>query len=911
MSTNGVAPRTPVPLQLCTLCPRLVQTRANVVPPRILRGSAIMMVGQAPGKDEDGEGKEPFVGRAGQLLQRLCLQVGLEWSSISLANTVCCRPTRVETGKWGDRTVDDEPTPVEIKNCAHNLDSTIRRANPRILVPVGKPALKRLTGRASIMAMNGMVLEDDRYPGMDIIPMIHPAAVLRSPGYTKELLFALEQIRKCRDYETVIRPGTYRAARTIEDFREMLEELRSCKRFAFDVEASGIRDFQNVWVVTMSFCTAAGTGWTLPWRLGTPEFYEAVKADRNRVNPKTGKAVKPTCISNVFEFADNNGIADPGFKYYWVDYPEVWEGLNEIFRSNKLKIMHNASYDTKVIQNGYEFQGFTVAPPIRDTMDMHYLLEGQKTRHSLENLIERFTTMGNFKKAVKEWVRYSITDKSAGDSYAIIPPEDLYTYNAGDTDATLRVHDQFWPKLMEMRPSDPIVPGRRTVPWNMLRFLDEMIMPVKQILIRAEEWGVNMDEALIDQADIQLSTQIENKNQEIYRACSVQEFNTNSTKQLREIFYDRLKFPILNRTPTGKPSTDEGTMKMLMQKIKHPAPKLLMEQRTMVKLYGTYVVGIKKRMYTDRRLHCHFNTCFTDTGRLSSDDPNLENIPRPRPNEVNVKNFFIPTYPGWKIVAVDFSQAELRVSAWEAQDDVAIQMFLDGRDIHNEVGCQIFGLPPGSRCSKEQRVITKGINFGIIYGLTAKGLKDDLAKEGVRVTMEQAQGYLDAVWNNRPKLKSWIDKTIARAHANEYVEAASGRRNYLLQINSEDEYVRSEAERKGINMPIQSWASDLMLWSALRIEREVQKRGLTEKVKIWNFVHDQLVWEMPDDLYFSFIKEIAIPNMTEWTSEFFGFPFLAEAEVGDRWGELLHCCLECGELSEAEECPKCTARAIN
>ena len=895
-------PRCPVPPGSCFACQRLVRTRTHVVPPRIIRGAPILMIGAPPGWEEDRDGREPFIGTSGKELQQMCQEVGLDWQRISLANIVACRPTTQKLTSKGEPMfrrhtgdpilTDGDPTPEEVKNCSEFLESTIRRAKARIIVPVGKAALKRITGRSNIMSSNGMVMDNPKYPNTVIIPMLHLA------GMRKEALFALGQIRKARDYELMPTAGNYRVVETIEGFHEMMAELRASDRFAFDIEASGLRDFQSVWIISMAFTTKKGTGWVLPWRLGTPEFYELVRADREAVNPKTGKPVRPTRISNVYEFAESHGMSDPGFKYYWKEYPEVHKQLDELFQSNRIKILHNAPYDIKVCQNKVPYQGFTFKGPIRDTMYMYFLQQGMRTKQSLEELTPRFTDLGNHKQVVRDWIKHDGSGDKPGDSYAIIPWEVISQYNAGDTDATYQIEEALIPQLEAM----PSMIGR-----NMLGFLDMLMMPAQGLLVGAEEWGVNIDTVVLDKGGRELQIAIEKKRQELFRACSVAEFNTNSTPQLSDIFYNKLDLPVLKRTPKGVPSTDEETMKMLEQQESHPAPKILREYRKLVKLHGTYVEGLRNKLYADGRLHCNFNMTFTDTGRTSSTSPSLQVIPRPRKDEVVIKDFFIPTYDDWVFVAVDFGQAELRVSAWYAQDDVAIQMFKDGRDIHQEVAAFVFGLAPGVQESKEQRTIAKGINFGIIFGETGYGLADQLSIEAGRpTTPEEAQKWIDRVFEERPKLKKWMDLTKEYAHKYGRVLSATGRQNILPHINSNDEAMQREAERKATNMPVQSFSSDLLLLSVLRVDREIRRRGLSDKVKLWNLVHDQAVWEMPKDMYVMFLNEVALPNMTDWITQLFGFPFTADAEVGRPWGSMKHYCLECFGLSVEEKCPRCT-----
>jgi len=881
-----------------------VKSRTAVVPPKIIPDSDILIVGQAPGEKEEEFG-EPFVGPAGRKLKELCAQAGLSTYRISYANVVCCRPLKREETKYGVRFRDAAPEPSEVKNCYLNLERTIQLASPKVMVAAGAPALKRLTGKTGIRQMNGQVIVDPRYEGIPIVPMLHPSYVRQNPGLAGEAVYALKKVAQILTGDIKVSLGEYKYALSIDDFREMLDELEKSDRFTIDIEATKLRDFQTAQILCMSFSTREGTAWGLPWRVGTPEFYAAVENDRNQTYTTPSGSIRrkaPSVISDVHEFGKKLGISDVGFRFYWEHYPEVWERLDKLFRSSRMKILHNVAYDAKVLQNKVEHQGFRLAQPTRDTMIMHYLVDETRFTHGLDALAARNTTMGNYKEMIRPWVKFKATAKHTGDTYAIVPPQVLLRYCAADSDATFRIHTIFEDSLAQPRYRRD---GSSVWKGGMLELVDKFIMPVRDMLTTAEEYGVLLDLKQLGDADAKLRGQIQRQADEIFAACGVQGLNLNSPDQIRRIFYDKLRFKVFKKTPTDKPSTDDETLGLLVRHTDHPAPRLLRKWRKMDKLHSTYVVGLRNQIWTDGRLHTSFSMIATDTGRLASSKPNLQNIPRPRPGEVNIRNSFICP-PGYRLVQADASQAELRGMAFEAQDRNAIQMFREGRDPHSETAHQIHpDLPPGQKESKEQRVIAKEVGFGIAYGTTADGLATRLSNEhNIPTSTQQAQGYIDAffrLWCDTPV---WIERVKESVRRDGFAQSYFGRRKHLPHINSPEDSRRRKAERMATNHMTQSWASDVNLFSALKILNELARVGWSSSVYLWNVVHDNIVWVVREDIVEPFIRNIVQPSMTQWVTKMIGFPFEIEADVGDRWGSLQEFCFDCGLEKSCFRCKK-------
>ena len=859
--------------------------------------------------NEDREGRRPFIGESGEKLRVMLIKAQLPPERISLANVINCRATKVveeeRYGRLKKITKDDEPTPAEVKNCYDNLEGVIKMVNPKVIIAAGGCAMKRLIGGTGIQSKNGLILRSSKYPNAVIVPMFHPAYVGRNPGAEPETIQALITVRRYLDGEIKVKLGTYRAAETIEQFREMMDELEASSRFSMDIEGSGLVNFQEIWITSMAFSTIPGTGWVLPWRIGTKEFYEAVWKDRNSYKEAKGTALalkkRPSKIVNVFDFAKKVGV-EAGFDYYWKGNPEVRERLGKLLASPKhLKIFHNAPFDMKVLRNKQPYQGFTISAPHRDTLVEHYLIDETKGTHSLDYLSSHYLDMGDYKKIINEWIVHSSDGENEGDSYAIIPWHIGKEYNGGDADATLRLADFFEPQLQSRQ-----VKLRRGG-WDMLYFLDNFMMPVQQMLVDAEEWGVKIDMQAVEAGERLMDQQIVAKKKELTEACGVVDVNLGSTKQLIKIFYEQLHFPILKKTEKGQPSTDDETLNELMKKVKHPAPKLLSEYRTLDKLQGTYVKGMRNKLFMDGRLHALFNLTTTDTGRLSSARPNLQNIPRPREGEVNIRRFFVPSEPGWKIVCADYSQAELRVLAFIANDKAAIQRFVEGRDPHNETAAAVFGLPPGVKAKKEQRVVAKRINFRIPYGSTAQGIAEQLTKEDNRPTsLAEAEEFIKKFFIAWPDAEKWFAATKQHVHDFGYVESYFGRRNHIKFANSPQQSLRNEAERKAINMPIQSLASDITLMSASTIWNEVKRRGLNNIVHLWSLVHDSILFEVREDFCIPFMRDLVYPKMTKWVADHFGFPFECDLEMGDRWGECDAVCPKCWKTYKDEHCPVCS-----
>lgn len=361
----------------------------------------------------------------------------------------------------------------------------------------------------------------------------------------------------------------------------------------------------------------------------------------------------------------------------------------------------------------------------------------------------------------------------------------------------------------------------------------DMEMPLLEVLSDMESVGINIDLGVLSSLSKELDARISSLMGEIY-ALAGDNFNINSPKQLRLILFDKLKLAIIKKTKTG-PSTDEEVLRKLSKD--SPLPKLILDYRQLLKLKSTYVDALPKLVdEKDGRLHTSFNQTGTETGRLSSSDPNLQNIPVKTEEGRRIRLAFIPGKPNDYLVACDYSQVELRILAHLSHDRVLTAAFSDDLDVHRHTASLIFSVDE-DKVSQEMRDIAKRVNFGIIYGITSYGLSKDLD-----ISNEEAQKFIDEYFLRYPDVKKYIDEMIKNARKDGFVTTLLGRRRYLPQINSDNVQLRMFAERQAINAPIQGTASDMIKLAMVNIQREFKKKALKSRMVLQ--VHDELIFDV-------------------------------------------------------------------
>jgi DNA polymerase-1 len=369
-----------------------------------------------------------------------------------------------------------------------------------------------------------------------------------------------------------------------------------------------------------------------------------------------------------------------------------------------------------------------------------------------------------------------------------------------------------------------------------LKYVYEKIeMPVLPVLLRIERNGVLVDGAKLDVQSHELGKEMLDIEQKAYQAAG-QPFNLSSPKQLGEILFERQKLPIKKKTPKGQPSTDEDVLAELA--LDYPLPKLLLEYRGLAKLKSTYTDKLPRMVDPNTgRVHTTYSQATAVTGRLASNDPNLQNIPIRTPQGRRIREAFIAP-PGCRIISADYSQIELRIMAHLSGDKGLCHAFAHGHDVHQATAADVFGVPP-EKVSKDERRTAKVINFGLIYGMSAFGLAQNLGIE--RAT---AQAYIESYFNRYPGVKKFMDETREKARVLGYVETVFGRRLRLPEIQSGSPARRQGAERAAINAPMQGTAADLIKLAMISVQQYLDSSHLQTKLIMQ--VHDELVLEVPE-----------------------------------------------------------------
>ena len=510
------------------------------------------------------------------------------------------------------------------------------------------------------------------------------------------------------------------------------------------------------------------------------------------------------------------------------------------------KLGQHVKYDTHVFAN----HGIALRGVRHDTMLQSYVLEAHKP-HSLESLAERH--LGRRGLSYEE-----LCGKGAHQiPFAQVDVERATQYSGEDSEMTLHVHQVLWPQLEAS-------PRQREV-------YERIEMPASAVLGRIERHGVLIDSALLARQSRDLAERMLAMEQEAY-ALAGQPFNMGSPKQIGEILFGRLGLPVKKKTATGAPSTDEEVLQELAAD--YPLPARILEHRSLSKLKGTYTDKLPQMVNpATGRVHTHYAQAVAVTGRLSSNEPNLQNIPIRTAEGRRVREAFIAP-PGWRIVSADYSQIELRIMAHISGDPGMTRAFAEGQDIHRATASEVFGVPP-AEVSSEQRRYAKTINFGLIYGMGAFGLAQSLGIE-----QKAARDYIDRYFARFAGVRRYMEETKARAAELGYVETVFGRRLVLPEIRGGNGPRRAGAERQAINAPMQGTAADLIKLAMIAVQDALDRHALGSRMIMQ--VHDELVLEVPEaELEWA---RAEVPRLMAGVATL-SVPLLAEVGVGLNWEE--------------------------
>jgi DNA polymerase-1 len=510
------------------------------------------------------------------------------------------------------------------------------------------------------------------------------------------------------------------------------------------------------------------------------------------------------------------------------------------------KVGQNIKYDTHVLANA----GIAVRGYVHDTVLQSYVFEAHKP-HGLESLASRH--LGRSGLSYED-----VAGKGAHQiPFAQVDIERASEYSCEDSDMTLHVHQVLWPQI-------EAEPGLRHV-------YETIEMPTSAVLARVERHGVLIDAALLARQSQELAERMVGLEREAYELAG-QPFNLGSPKQIGEVLFGKLGLPVKKRTASGAPSTDEEVLDELAAD--YPLPAKLLEHRSLSKLKGTYTDKLPLMVNPQTgRVHTTYGQAVAVTGRLASNDPNLQNIPIRTVEGRRVREAFVAP-PGHRILSADYSQIELRIMAHISEDPGLLKAFAEGMDVHRATASEVFAIEPGAVTS-EQRRYAKTINFGLIYGMGAFGLASSLGIE-----RSAATAYIERYFQRFAGVKRYMDGTRAKAAQLGYVETMFGRRIELPDIRGGSGPRRAGAERQAINAPMQGTAADLIKMAMLAVQGALEAQH--KRTKMIMQVHDELVFEVPDD-ELEWTRE-AVPRAMASVAQL-KVPLLAEVGIGANWDE--------------------------
>lgn len=540
------------------------------------------------------------------------------------------------------------------------------------------------------------------------------------------------------------------------------------------------------------------------------------------------------------------------------DYPDaptqlaredVLAALKPILESQDIiKVGQHIKYDKNVLAN----YGITLNGIGFDTMLESYVLNSTAQRHDMDSLALAY--LGHKTIHFEE-----IAGKGAKQlTFNQISLDEAGPYAAEDADITLRLHQVIWEKL-------------KVIP-ELKRLLIDVEVPLACVLSRMEQEGVLIDSQKLRQQSQDLATRIAELEKEVHEEAG-EPFNLGSTKQLQHILFDKMSLPVIKKTPKGAPSTSEDVLQELA--LDYSLPQKIMEYRGLTKLKNTYTDKLPKMInHRTGRVHTSYHQAVTATGRLSSTDPNLQNIPIRNEEGRRVRQAFIPR-KGNKIVAADYSQIELRIMAHLSGDKGLLDAFAHGKDIHKATAAEVFGVAL-EEVTTEQRRSAKAINFGLIYGMSAFGLSKQL-----NIPRNEAQKYMDLYFERYPGVLAYMDTTREGAKEKGYVETVFGRRLYLPDIKASNGARRKGAERAAINAPMQGTAADIIKMAMIKVDEWIAKNAANE-VTMMMQVHDELVFEIKEDKIAEHVETIT--SLME-NAATLNVPLVVEAGVGENWDE--------------------------
>jgi len=896
----------------CAGCPY----NGAAIGPRGDPAAKVVVVGEAPGADELRTGI-PFVGQAGQLLSRALAKAGLEEGSLYVTNAMSCRPP-----------VGTPPLREAIDACRERLLSEVRTAPRELLILLGNSALRSITGNHNlkITSSRGKVIDTEFGPAL---PTFHPAYILRNPGEFPRLLADFQYAGTLSTGMAKKSPGETRwDLVTPDNIHRVVSFLIKQPLLACDIETSGYSPWTTQilcigvgWVKNRvavfpkeilhdveirRLFAAEGPRWIYQNGKYDSSFIthllaEKVQGEAGR--ERTASGVRQEVLSQtqsrlqeagstsegngnaqgILQKTSGNGgphtravggsirTSGTSLRNMQAEEPRAVHSQgtmgsgsrsqNGANQGNPLSTVQHGTGDV-LRQQGSHTAGVIVPRVDEDTMLMHYCLNETRGTHDLETLGSDYLGAPNWKAQMMAEVIKKGHLKKRSDSYALIPPDILYDYNAKDVDVTFQLFGALTDELAQPR-NRGLIPLYRNV-----------LIPASRFLQKVEAAGMYVDLKTVNALEHSLYDDLRNSLAEIneliapiwdpktYQTASGTmkppiEFNPGSPKQ---VLY------ILRLLGIRVPNTLEATIKPLARR--HPFVGELLKYKKTNKLLSTYVEGVREHIQPDGRVHCTYLIHGTTTGRLSSRNPNMQNVPR----EARIRNMF-QAAPGNTLLEFDYSQVELRVLAYFSNDTFLRQVYQDGRDLHDEVALALFG--PGF--TKEQRVRAKFVNFGIAYGRGAKSISEEF-----KIPIEESAEMIRGWFRRAPEAAAYIKHCREAPALGKSLSTPFGRRRrFGLVIRENLNTLQNEA----VNFPIQSTASDLTLSSAINCAQQLSQQW---GAMITNLIHDSILVEVSESADIEALSKYIVGEMEATPQRILNtdIPFVVSVAQGSRWGDL-------------------------
>ena len=614
--------------------------------------------------------------------------------------------------------------------------------------------------------------------------------------------------------KSMVDRDSYKTIYTKGQLLQWIKKLKQADVFAFDTETTSL-DYMQAKIVGLSF------------------------AIQTNVGEEAAPVIEAAYLPLMHDYIDAPTQ---------LDFTETLELLTPLLTSDEhKKVGQNLKYDRSVLLN----HGITLGGIAFDTMLESYVLDSTG-KHDMDTLALKY--LGHKCISFED-----IAGKGKKQlTFNQIAIKEAAPYAAEDADITLRLHLELQARLKEIP--------------ELLKVLDEIEMPLLTVLSDIERGGVEIDSKLLGVQSVEIAKRLLELEELAYEEAG-KPFNLSSPKQLQTILFEELNIPVIKKTPKGAPSTAEEVLQELA--LTYPLPKLIIEHRGLSKLKSTYTDKLPLMVNEQTgRVHTSYHQAVTVTGRLSSSDPNLQNIPIRSAEGRRIRQAFI-AQPGYKIVAADYSQIELRIMAHLSQDDGLLTAFSTGKDIHKATAAEVFSVEL-DEVTVDQRRSAKAINFGLIYGMSAFGLAKQL-----NIGRQEAQTYMDRYFSRYPAVLTYMEDTRLLANEKAYVETVFGRRLQLPNINAKNGMLKKAAERAAINAPMQGTAADIIKKAMIKMAEWVKQKP-AGSVQILMQVHDELVFAIKEECVEEYTKEIQaiMANAAD-----LAVPLIADADVGNNWDE--------------------------